>query len=205
MSSTLILGFLIGVSVAAPIGPINLLCIRRTITHGTSLGLVSGLGSATGHVVYSAIPALGLSAFSSILLGHSFWFQMLGALMLAYLGFKTLTSSTLDSSSSAGETGLLAAFASTCLLTLANPMTMLSFAAAFTGLNFTSSQTQPGLFALGVFVGSMLWRTGLCLVTGGLRSKLKPKALGWINRSTGLVLAGFGVLALFRTLSSTRF
>jgi threonine/homoserine/homoserine lactone efflux protein len=205
MSSMLMLGFLIGLSVAAPIGPINLLCIRRTITHGTSLGLVSGLGSAVGHVIYSAIPALGLSAISSVLLGQSFWFQMLGALMLAYLGFKSLTSSVSDASSSAGECGLLAAFGSTCLLTLANPMTIVSFAAAFTGLNFSSSQAQPGMFALGVFTGSMLWRTGLCLVTGGFRSKLKPSALGWINRSAGLVLAGFGVIALFRTLSTTMF
>jgi threonine/homoserine/homoserine lactone efflux protein len=154
-------------------------------------------------VIYSAIPALGLSVISSVLLGHSFWFQMLGALMLAYLGFKTLNSKASDSSSSAGETGLLAAFGSTCLLTLANPMTMLSFAAAFTGLNLSSSQAQPGLFALGVFAGSMLWRTGLCLVTAGFRSKLKPSALGWINRSAGLLLAGFGVIALLRTLSST--
>jgi threonine/homoserine/homoserine lactone efflux protein len=146
-----------------------------------------------------------LSAISSVLLGYSFWFQMLGALMLAYLGFKTLNAKVSDSSSSAGECGLLVAFGSTCALTLANPMTIVSFAAAFTGLNFTSSQAQPGLFALGVFAGSMLWRTGLCLVTGGFRSKLKPKALGWINRSAGLLLAGFGMIALFRTLSTTMF
>ncbi len=203
MSSNLLLGFMIGVSVAAPIGPINLLCIRRTLTHGTTLGLVSGLGSAVGHVIYSALPALGLSALSSVLLGHSFWFGLVGALMLAYLGFKTLTSSAIDSSSSVAESGLLTAFGSTCLLTLANPMTIVSFAAALTGLNLTSSQTQPGLFALGVFVGSALWRTGLCVVTSGLRSKLSPMVLCRINQSAGLVLAGFGVVALFRTLSST--
>lgn len=69
----ILLGIVIGLSVAAPIGPINLLCIRRTLAHGPAFGFVSGLGSATGHAIHNALPAIDLSAISSLLVNHQDW------------------------------------------------------------------------------------------------------------------------------------
>jgi threonine/homoserine/homoserine lactone efflux protein len=196
ISSTVILGVLIGLSVAAPIGPINLLCIRRTLSHGPALGFVSGIGSATGHVIYSAVPALGLSAVSSLLVDHRVWLQVAGSLLLAYLGLKALTSKGTAPDRAIAEQGRLGAFSSSCLLTLSNPMTIVSFAAAFAGIDLAASQREPVLFALGVFVGSVAWRGGLCAVASLLRGRLTSDGLVWVNRGAGLALAGFSVVGL---------
>jgi threonine/homoserine/homoserine lactone efflux protein len=199
-SPTVVLGVLIGLSVAAPIGPINLLCIRRTLSHGPALGFVSGLGSATGHVIYSAVPALGLSAVSSLLVDHRVWLQVVGSALLAYLGLKAFGSSISERERSVAEHGFLGAFGSSCLLTLSNPMTIISFAAAFTGLDLAASQREPVLFALGVFVGSVAWRGGLCAVTAVFRGRLSSSGLAWVNRGAGLALTGFGMIGLVGAL-----
>jgi threonine/homoserine/homoserine lactone efflux protein len=201
-SSTVILGALIGLSVAAPIGPINLLCIRRTLSHGPALGFVSGLGSATGHVIYSAIPGLGLSAVSNVLVDHRVWLQVAGSLLLAYLGLRTLTSKGAAVDRGVAEQGALGAFGSSCLLTLSNPMTIISFAAAFAGIDLAVSQREPVLFAVGVFIGSVAWRGGLCLMTSIVRGRLTSGGLTWVNRGASLALAGLGVIGLVGALGA---
>ena len=200
MSSVMLLGVLIGASVAAPIGPINLLCIRRTLMHGPALGCVSGLGSATGHVLYASLPMLGLNAVSGVLVDYRVWFQLVGGALLAYLGLRALASSGAIHERLTHERGWLDAFGSSFALTLSNPMTIVSFAAAFTGLNLSATQLDPAWFALGVFVGSVAWRSGLCLVASLFRSRLNPHGLKWVNRGAALALTGFGVLGLMNAL-----
>ncbi len=200
ISPTTRLGALIGLSVAAPIGPINLLCIRRTLSHGPALGFVSGLGSASGHAIYSAVPALGLSAVSSLLVNHENWVRLAGSMVLVYLGITTLASNT--SERAASERGLLAAFCSACALTLSNPMTMVSFGTAFAEFSLGAPQRDPALFTLGVFLGSVTWRGGLCVAAYALRTRLTAGGLGWVNRSAGLALVGFGILAAVSVLAT---
>lgn len=198
----ILLGVVIGLSVAAPIGPINLLCIRRTLAHGPLLGFVSGLGSAMGHVIYSAVPALGLSAVSSLLVSHQDWIRLAGGAMLAYLGVTALASSVSHRDDATAGRGLLGAFGSACALTLSNPMTIVSFASAFAGLSLSAAQRDPLLFALGVFAGSAAWRGGLCLAASLVRTRLDARGLTWVNRGAGLALVGFGVLAAASALAA---
>jgi threonine/homoserine/homoserine lactone efflux protein len=157
----LIRGVLIGLSIAAPIGPIGVLCIRRTLAEGRTSGLVSGLGVACADALYGSVAALGLSV-ADALLGQLLWIRLAGGLFLCYLGLRTLAARP-PAEATAAEVragrGLLGAFGSTFLLTLANPMTILSFAAIFAGLGprTGASGAEALLLVLGVFAGSALW------------------------------------------------
>ncbi len=131
---------------------------------------------------------------------HRVWLQITGSLLLAFLGLKALTSRSAATDCAVGERGVLGAFGSSCLLTLSNPMTIVSFAAAFTGLDLVASQREPVLFALGVFIGSIAWRGGLCAVTTIFRGRLTSSSLAWVNRGAGLALTGFGVIGLVGVL-----
>src|SRR3954464_13203125 len=128
-------GMAIGVSVAAPVGPIGVLCIRRSLAQGRRVGFVSGLGAATADAGYALIAAVGLGAVTRVLVEHTMWLQVVGGAFMLYLGISTLRSRPRATEAEAGNrSGLLPAFASTVALTLTNPMTILSFAGIFAGL-----------------------------------------------------------------------
>ena len=192
-------GLIIGFSIAAPVGPIGVLCIRRTLAEGRVSGLLSGLGAATADALYGVIAAFGLTYVSSILIGYQTWIRLLGGLFLCYLGLKTYFSRPAERPAYAEGEGLFGAYASTLFLTLTNPMTILAFTAVFAGLGIGSAAIDygsAGLLVLGVFCGSALW---WLLLSGGVslfRSKFSPRALGWVNNLAGLVILGFGVLAI---------
>jgi threonine/homoserine/homoserine lactone efflux protein len=200
-------GALIGLAIAAPVGPIGVLCIRRTLADGRLAGFVSGLGAATADLCYGAVAALGLTALADLLAGASFWTRLVGGLFLCYLGARTLLERPAGSRgearplrpAAATARGLLGAYGSTLLLTLANPATIISFAAIFAGLGAASGASGYGeglLLAGGVFVGSALWWLGLSGAVGLLRGRLTPGALRWVNRVAGAVILGFGAAAL---------
>src|SRR5512143_860107 len=128
-------GLIIGFSIAAPVGPIGVLCIRRTLSDGRLYGFVSGLGAATADACYGTIAALGLTIVSTFLVEQANWLRLLGGLYLCYLGLKTFRSRPADRAVEATtrEHGLLGAYASTLFLTLTNPLTILSFLAVFAG------------------------------------------------------------------------
>jgi len=190
---------LIGFSIAAPVGPIGVLCIRRSLTEGRWTGLVTGLGAATADAFYGSIAAFGLTLVSSFLIGQASWIRLVGGLFLAYLGVKTLLSKPAERPAQAGGMNLAGAYSSTLLLTLTNPMTILSFAAIFAGLGAGLSGHGYGSavsIVLGVFAGSSCW--WLLLSTGAslLRSRLTPDILLWVNRASGLIILVFAIVIL---------
>jgi threonine/homoserine/homoserine lactone efflux protein len=199
-------GYVLGFAIAAPVGPIGLLCIRRTLLEGVPAGLASGLGAATADAMYGAVAALGLTAVSSLLVDQAVWLRLVGGLFLLYLGLTIFGSRPTLRSAEGGSrsAGLAWAYGSTLLLTITNPATILSFAVAFAGLGLigTSSRGVPAmLLVLGVFLGSACWWLLLSGAVGFFRARVGGGALVWINRGSGVLLAGFGVVALLSVLA----
>lgn len=192
-------GIVLGLSIAAPVGPIGVLCIRRTLAKGMANGFVSGLGAATADALYSCIAAFGVAAVSAFFLEQQFYLRLLGGVFLLYLGCSTFRSIPYEASASAEDKALVGAYGSAFFLTMTNPMTILSFAAIFAGLGVGKTGGDPilaGLLVLGVFIGSMLWWLFLSGMISMLRTALDPRRMVWINRLSGACIAGFGLLSL---------
>jgi threonine/homoserine/homoserine lactone efflux protein len=192
-------GLLLGFSIAVPVGPIGLLCIRRTLADGRLSGLVTGMGAATADGCYGAVAAFGLTAVSSFLLGERLWVHLVGGAFLLYLGLRIVLAGPPDKAAVVTRSGLGGAYASTILLTLSNPLTILSFAAAFAAFGVAGSRgtaLSAGLITLGVFCGSALWWVILSGLVSALRTRLTAGALLWINRASGLLIVGFAVVSL---------
>lgn len=200
-------GILMGLAIAAPVGPIALLCIRRTLASGRWVGLVSGFGAATADGLYGVVAAFGLSALSNLLVAQSFYLQILGGLFLCYLGIKTFfdrtdaySSADLEAASPSGL-NLLSAYTSTLALTITNPATILSFVAIFAGLGITQTQRITSVtLVFGVFTGSLLWWLVLTSGVVYLSRKLTARRLARFNRVSskvfGGLIFGFGLVAL---------
>ncbi|MGB3701868.1 MAG: LysE family transporter [Anaerolineales bacterium] len=195
---------LIGFSIAAPVGPIGILCIRRTLAEGRRAGMISGLGAATADAFYGAIAAFGLTFISSFLINQSIWLRLGGGLFLIYLGFKTFFAKPHDMeapiSSYENNEGMLNFYMSTLFLTISNPLTILSFAAIFAGFGAVSFNSQDYLasavMVLGIFIGSSTWWFILTYTTGLARNRINSTTLIWINRIAGAIILIFGILAL---------
>ena len=207
MTLFILKGILIGFSIAAPVGPIGVLCIRRTLASGRLAGLLSGLGAATADAFYGLLSAGSLTVISGFLIGHQAWLRLVGGVFLGYLGVKTFLTrpaAVLENGSEPKAISRLKDYSSTLLLTLTNPMTILSFAAIFGGLGLGSPSggSAPAGFMPaaslvgGVFLGSAAWWTLLSSGLSLLRQKVSGGLLVWVNRISGLVIAGFGAAAL---------
>jgi threonine/homoserine/homoserine lactone efflux protein len=195
-------GLIIGFSIAAPVGPIGLLCIRRSLAQGMAAGLATGLGAATADAAYGAVAAFGLTAVSSALVGAGTWLALVGGAFLCYLGVSTFRSPPRAEAAAERGPSLLRAYASTVLLTLSNPATILSFVAIFAGLGLGAQADFAAAAAMvaGVFLGSALWWLLLSGVSGGLRTRVQPAWVVGINRASGTLLLGFGIIALGRAV-----
>jgi threonine/homoserine/homoserine lactone efflux protein len=194
-------GLIIGLSVAAPVGPMAVLCIRRTIAYGRLTGLVSGAGIASADAVYGAIAAFGLTSISTFLVDRQDVVRLVGGVFLCYLGLRTLRSRAAEIAGSADAKGSAhaAAYLSTLGLTLTNPTTILSFAAIFSGFGIASEGAGAGsasALVAGVFLGSCLWWLTLTSGTSLLRGWLTAGRLTWLNRISGAAILIFGVLAI---------
>lgn len=193
-------GLIIGFSIAAPVGPIGVLCIRRTLADGRAPGLVSGLGAASADAVYGTIAAFGLTFISALLVGGQFWLSLIGGLFLLYLGITTFRARPAEQAAQASGRGLIGAYVSTFALTLTNPATILSFVAVFAGLGLAADTNgdywAAALLVLGVFTGSALW---WLLLSGGVslfRARFDGRAMAWVNRISGAIIGLFGIAAL---------
>ena len=198
-------GIGLGFAIAAAVGPISLLTIRRTIAHGQAYGLASGAGVALADATYAGIAAFGLTALTTLLVGGRSILGVVGGAFLVLLGIRTMASR--PGAAAAAETterpGLPAAFASIFGLTLTNPMTILSFAGVFAAAGLSGhGGAEAGLLTLGVFLGSLLWWVVLTAVVARLRSRVTLQALTWINRLSGALLLVFGVAAIVTSLAS---
>jgi threonine/homoserine/homoserine lactone efflux protein len=194
----LLRGFLIGISIAAPVGPIGVLCIRRTLSDGRLTGFLSGMGAATADMVYGAVAAFGLTVITSLLVENAFWLHIIGGGFLLYLGIKTFLEKPADHAAQAIQSGYFSAYLSTFFLTITNPMTILSFTAIFAGTMLTRETSLPLVLVLGVFLGSATWWLTLSLGVGTMRDRLTASHMAWINRISGAIITAFGIYALLK-------
>lgn len=175
------------------------------MANGRMSGLVSGLGAASADALYGCIAGFGLTFISHILISQQLWFRLGGGVFLCYLGIKTLLAKPVGQSPPAKRTDYAGAYASTFFLTLTNPMTILSFGAIFAGLGLVSASgdyTSAGVMVLGVFIGSGLWWIILSGGVGMFRKSLNIKRLRWINRISGAIIIGFGLLSFLSLKAS---
>ena len=190
-------GLAFGFLLAATVGPMWVLCFRRTVAQGALAGFVSGMGIAAADGLYGAVAAFGLTAISGVLLKYSFWIGLAGGLFLLYLGAKILLSRPEMNASNASPVGLLQGFLSTLGLTLANLPTILAFAAIFAGLGLVSSDFgAAALVVLGVFLGSASWWIILAAGANWLRGRAGPKLFRAINLVSGCSILGFAIWQL---------
>ena len=203
--SVFLRGLAMGFGIAAPVGPIGVLCIRRTLADGRSVGFAAGLGAATADALYGAVAAFGLLFVSKALVGQRVWLQAIGGLFLCYLGARTwMTAPAATAEPSRRGLGLFSAWASTFALTLTNPTTILSFVAIFAGLGLGSRAGGYGpatLMVLGVFLGSAFWWLLLSTGVGFFRSALTRQGLRWVNRLAAAIIRAFGIGALASLLT----
>lgn len=193
----LLRGIILGFSIAAPVGPIGVLCIRRTLSNGRISGFVSGLGAATADAIYASIAGFGMTFVSSALVSQQGGLRFVGGVFLCYLGIKTFVGKPAVDSDTANEKGLASAYVSTFFLTLTNPLTILSFAAIFAGLGvLNSNYFSAATLVVGVFLGSLLWWFLLSSGVGLVRSRFDLRAMRWVSWLSGSVIVGFGLFAL---------
>ena len=193
-------GIIIGFSIAAPVGPIGVLCIRRTLTEGRAFGFFSGLGAATADTIYGLIAGFGLTFISNFLISQQIWLRFIGGGFLCFLGVKTFLSKPAAHATSAKGNGLVGAYVSTFFLTITNPMTILSFVAIFAGLGIAGTGGSYGsavVLVLGVFMGSALWWLILSSGVSVFRARFTAQRLWWVNRIAGIIITAFGLIALF--------
>jgi threonine/homoserine/homoserine lactone efflux protein len=196
---------LIGLSIAAPVGPIGLLCIQRSLGHGARIGFISGLGAAAADACYGALGAFGIGAITQAFVALATPLALAGALFLAWMGLRMLRATPPERAARAGDpVRALPAFASVFLLTLSNPLTILSFIAIFATLagGEALSGTAGLVMVAGVFCGSALWWLALCLGVAAVRHRLDAHAMRWIDRTAGAFLLGFAAWQLARVVAS---
>jgi threonine/homoserine/homoserine lactone efflux protein len=195
----LLKGALVGFAMAVPVGPVNVLCMRRTLAEGRVAGMVSGLGAAVADGVYGGIAGFGLQFVVQAIFGQQMWFRLFGGAFLCYLGYRTFMAQPHEQDPKAARNGLLGDFLSTFFLTLTNPTTIISFAAVFAAAGIADECADYGsaaLLVLGVTLGSSMWWVVLAGIVGVFRSRFNARGLRWVNRISGLVVAGFGLLAM---------
>jgi len=192
-------GMAVGFSLALPVGPIALLCIRRTLSRGSASGLVSGLGAATADGLYGAVAGFGLTFISNFLVSHESILRILGGGFLCYAGARIFVSVPSETSSGADQKGILRDYLSALFLTLTNPVTILTFAAVFATLGMPhlgENYFPTVVLVAGVFIGSTLWWIILTGFVSVFRGAVKQEGIRMVNRVSGTVIICFGIVIL---------
>lgn len=196
----LLKGIAVGIIIAVPVGPVGILCVRRTIFAGRLAGLVSGLGAATADAIFGFIAAFGLTFVSDWLIDYQHWLRVAGGCYLLYVGGAALLArpEAKPDSEPDAET-LLRDYISTFALTLTNPITILAFLGIFSAVGLSGEAATLGratTLVLGVWLGSLLWWMALSFGLGLLFRSFERRHLMWINRGSGLILLLSGVALL---------
>jgi threonine/homoserine/homoserine lactone efflux protein len=197
----LVKGFLLGFAIAAPVGPIGVLCIRRTLANGRMIGFLSGLGAATADMFYGSVAAFSLTIIQDILVGQKLWLRLIGGIFLIYLGVRTTFSTPAGTAAGtrSNGTGLVGAYVSTVFLTLTNPATIIAFTVIFAGLglgNTNGGHLAAASLVGGVFLGSASWWLTLSMGIGILRDRFTSNWMVWVNRTAGAIITAFGIATL---------
>jgi threonine/homoserine/homoserine lactone efflux protein len=192
-------GVVVGLSMAVPVGPIGILCIRRTLLEGRLSGFVSALGLATADVVFGCIAGFGLTFISDFLISQQVWIRLIGGLFLCTIGLKVLLTKFVEQEAPSRGKGYLGAYTSMFFLTLTYPMTILILLGVFAGLgigNTKGNYVAIAALVFGVFIGSILWWTILSIFIGSLRDRFRTQNWQWVNKISGILITGFGLAVL---------
>jgi len=194
-------GLLIGIALAAPVGPIGVLCIRTTLLKGPLSGFVTGLGAATADAMYGIVAAFGLTMISNFLIEAQSVLSLIGGMFLILLGLRAWRTQTgkIKTLDQAKSLNLMSGYVTTVGLTLANPATIFTFLAIFAGLGMAKEGRSPleaSALVLGVFLGSAIWWLFLAGLTSRMRARLNQQGMRWINRLSAILLSGFGAFIL---------
>jgi threonine/homoserine/homoserine lactone efflux protein len=195
-------GLIVGFTIAAAVGPITLLVVRRTIDHGGTYGFASGLGVATADATYAAIAAFGLTAITSVLVANHAILALLGGIVIVWLGIRIAMSRPAGPASDGERPGLVGAFASIYALTMTNPLTIVLYAGIFAGIGLGAggSFVDAAVLTLAVWAGSTLWWVVLCSFVAWFRGRVSSAVLLWVNRVSGAVLVLLGASAAISAL-----
>jgi threonine/homoserine/homoserine lactone efflux protein len=191
-------GLIIGFTIAAAVGPITLLVIRRTITHGGGYGFASGLGVAAADATYAGVAAFGLTAITSVLVSGHVLLGLVGGAIIAIIGVRTVLSRPAGPAADAERPGLAGAFLSIYALTMTNPLTIVLYAGVFAGIGLVagSSFVDAAVVTLAAWLGSTAWWVILCSIVGWARGRVSTTALLWVNRISGAALVVFGIASI---------
>ncbi|WP_188389264.1 LysE family translocator [Priestia taiwanensis] len=190
-------GILVGILISIPVGPVGVLCIRRTLVQGTLFGFISGLGAATADALYGGIAAFGLTFVFDFLLQNQLFFQLVGGLLLVFMGINAWIKPSREDMTVEKKASKAGAYWSVFFVTLANPITLLAFGGILAGLGIGSTVHDSYLLnvslILGVFTGATIWWSTLSYGVGRLRERLPSMFFTWMNRIVGTVLILFGI------------
>jgi threonine/homoserine/homoserine lactone efflux protein len=199
-------GLSVGAVIAVPIGPVGVICVRRTILDGRLVGLASGLGAAAGDALFGTVAAFGLSFVAKSLLGYESLLTAGGACFLLVLGGRALFARPLAARAAPPDPeSLVGDFLSTFALTVANPITLLTCLGIFAAIGLGGSHATLGdaaMLVLGVFTGSLIWWVALAFGVARIFPALAPRDLAWINRTSGGILLLSGVALLIALVRS---
>jgi threonine/homoserine/homoserine lactone efflux protein len=195
-------GLIIGFAMAVPIGPIGIMCIRKTLAEGHSRGMIIGLGAATADSLFGGIAAFGLTFISDVIATQHLWLSLIGGGLLLFLGIRTYRAKRKDPIIPFDNKGLLGSYISAFLLALTNPLTIFAFVAVFAafGLGHRLFFISACILVLGVFTGSCMWFLTLGYVATLFRKKLDSQGLRWVNRISGGLIILSGVAAFVSLL-----
>lgn len=197
--TVLLKGILIGFSLAAPVGPVGIMCIRRTLTYGYRRGIISGLGAAAADSVYAIVAAFGITLISNFIVQEEYWIRLVGGILLLALGVRTLLVEPVEQASTITSNGHAGAFLSMFLLTFTNPMTLFAFAVVFAGIGAGSAVSDyltATTLVAGVFLGSGLWFLFITSAVHFYKDRFKLWGLRIINRIAGSIIFFCGIISL---------
>jgi len=202
-STILFKGLCVGFTMSAIIGPIAVMCIRRTLAHGQLIGLAIALGASLGNATYGLIAGFGLTFISNFLLAHQDIFRLLGGIFLIYLGIKTAREKHAEHMTVDQPTNYLNTILGAYFLTLSNPVSIVSFTAMFTALDIIIDDTNyvtTLLLVLGIFLGAMIWKIILTSLVRLLHAKINQSTIIKINKCSGAIIMFFGCISIVSIL-----
>ena len=195
----------IGFMMAAPVGPVGVLCVRRSLAFGVFVGLASGLGATCADAMYGAVAAFGLTAISDFISEYQFYIRLFGGLLMLWLGFRLYRAPHVDQQNGVcDQPSHLGSFVSAFLLTASNPATVIGFGITFAALGMAGLQQDyalAGQLVLGVFTGSALWWLTLCIAMATCRHLIHLDKVSILSRFAGIAIILFGLVALISAFS----
>jgi len=196
-------GFLVGFVVSMPIGPIGLLCIQRSLSHGWLRGVSAGFGATAADLIYACLLGFGITFINDFLTEWAVWLRLPAAALLLFLGYRAIRTPAVEEDAAAAGSSARATAAATFSLMLSNPLTLVGFTAVFAALGGATRITgtvSAVLLVVGVALGCLLWWSMLAGAATILRTRFRPAVLVWMNRVTGIGLIAFSLWLLLKSI-----